>query len=147
MSFADESRYKLKRTTLHGEMECPYCSELIKQTAKVCPYCQTDFEEQNRIARAEAADQNNDEEWYELAWQARYLTIPCGLAAGLIAFFTGIDYFNATGSELLWVGIGSLIIAFFTYVMTMVIIVGILLIAILAAFAHFMGWIDVMTLW
>jgi hypothetical protein len=37
MTLADDYRYKLKRTTLHGEMECPYCSELIKQTATVCP--------------------------------------------------------------------------------------------------------------
>lgn len=145
MTLADEYRYKLKRTTIYGEMECPYCSQLIKQTATVCPYCQTNFQEQSEIANE--GYQRNDEEWYALAWQARYLTIPCGLAVGSVAFINGIDYFNATGLEILWVGIGSLIIAFFAYAMTMVIIVGILLIAILAAFAHFMGWIDVMALW
>ena len=144
MSLADEYRYKLKRTTLHGEMECPYCSELIKRTAKVCPYCQTDFEEIDSIARAERAE--SDAATYTTAWENRYLTIPCGMIAGGITFFYGIDVFDVVGLDMLWVGGGSLIIAFLVYALTMHIIAGILLICILAAIAHFMGWVDVMAL-
>ena len=44
---------------------------------------------------------------------------------------------------MLWVGGGSLNTAFVVYALTMHIIAGILLIGILAAIAHFMGWVDV----